>query len=195
MATTLPPILLRNTYPPGQPEQGWAPRPLRRTPEGVNEIMFPGSIIGSHFQGPLISGPVPGVDGAAGSAVLLLSLKIDYTMGDFSVQVPFPGGSFLQSLNAVTYETGLGATVTLGTQTTMSDIGTVPLPALNATAAPIQPSRQLPLWDAVLPEEPFTAWINVTGNTGATAGGAIVLINYIRIAAPWSDPALNHNRP
>jgi len=156
--------------------------------------MTPGSINGTHFQGPLISGPTPGVDGAAGSALLVLSLQIDYTMGDFSIPVPFPGGSFLQSLNAVTYEAGLTATVTLGAQTGQSTIGTIALPALNATGASIQPARQLPLWNAVPPEQPFTAWLNVAGSAG-TAGGAIILIHYVRVTGPWSDPATNHNRP
>lgn len=195
MATTTPPILLRNTYPPGQPEIGAAPRPLRKTPTSMAQIMFPDGIAATHFVGPLVSGPVQGVQGAAGSALLTLTLQIDWSMGDFSIQLKFPGGSFLQSISAVTYETGLGATVQLGLQQGASDIGTVTLPAKGAASPPQIPSAQLPVWDDECPFCPFCAWLTVTGNTGATQGGAIVLINYVRLARPWSDPATNYNRP
>lgn len=195
MGTTLPPILLRNTYPPGQPEIGWAPRPLRRTPQGIAEIMSPGSIIGTHFQGPVVSGPAPGINGAAGAAQLSVSLQVDWSMGNFQLPITFPGGSFLQSVDAVTYEDGINAAITLGTESGQSDIAEIALPAKGAVAPPVQPEAQLPLWDAVQPQEPFTCWLNVSANTGSTTGGAIILLNYVRIAAPWSEPATNYNRP
>lgn len=161
----------------------------------MGEIMFPDGILATHVQGPLVSGPVGGVQGAAGSAVLTLTLQIDWSMGNFSIPLKFPGGSFLQSITAVTYEAGLGATVQLGTQQGASDIGTVTLPAKGAVAPAVPPNAQLPMWDDECPFCPFQAWLTVSGNTGATAGGAVVLITYARLAAPWSGPASNYNRP
>lgn len=159
------------------------------------EIATPGSINGTHFQGPVMSGPTPGVDGATGSAQLTLCLQIDWSMGNFSVSIPFPGGSFLQSINAVCYEAGLNAFVMLGTQPGQGDIATIPLPAKGAFEPNIEPQAQLPLWDATTPSEPFTAWLNVSANTGSTTGGVVVLLNYIRLVGPWSVPATNYNRP
>lgn len=194
MATATPPIQLRNTYPPGQPAMSAAPKPLRRTPTGVGQIMFPDGVLATHFQGPLVSGPTPGVQGAAGSATLTLTLQIDWSQGDYSIPIQFPGGCFLQSLSAITYETGLGASVQLGTQQGGSDIGTVTLPAKGAVSPPQTPGAQLPVWDDQCPFCPFQAWLTVSGNTGATQGGAIVLITYVRLAAPWSSPATDYNR-
>lgn len=191
----LPPILLRNTYPPGQPEMGYPPKLLRRTPQGADEIMFPGSLQGTLFQGPVLSGPAPGIDGAVGAARLTLSLQIDWTMGNFQIPVPFPGASFLLAVNAVTVQDGLAAFITLGTEQGQGDICTVAPPPKDSTAPMVQPMVQLPLWDAVLPQEPFVAWLNVSANTGATAGIAIVLVDYVRVAPAWSAPATNHNRP
>lgn len=170
------------------------PKPLRKTPTGIGQIMFPDGLLATHFQGPLVSGPVAGVQGASGSAVLTLTLQIDGTMGNFSIPVQFPGGSFLQSISAITYATGLAATVTLGKQTGASDIATVTLPAKGAIEPPVPPDAQLPLWDDTCPTCPFQCWLNVTGNT-ASNGGAIVLIEYVRLAAPWSDPARDYSRP
>lgn len=188
MATATPPIQLRNTYPPGQPTMSAAPKPLGKTPTSILQIMFPDGVLASHFQGPLVSGPVQGVQGAAGSALLTLTLQIDYTQGNYSIPIQFPGGSFLQSISAVTYETGLAATITLGTQQGASDIGTITLPAKGTVGAPLTPSVQLPLWDDECPFCPFQGWLNVSGNV-STSGGAILLINYARLAGPWSGPA------
>lgn len=193
MSTTIPPILLRNTYPPGQPEIGSPPKPLRKTPQAVTQIMFPDGTQSTHFQGPVVSGPAPGVQGAAGSARLTLSLQVDGTMGNFSVPIRFPGGSLLESISAVTYATGLAATVELGTTQGAADVATVTLPAYGAFEDPVPPGVQMPLWDAALPEEPFQIWLTVAGNTVST-GGAIILINYIRLAGPWSDPARDYSR-
>lgn len=195
-AFALPPILLRNTYPPGQPEIGAPPTPLGHVPQGIDEIMFPGTQQGTLFQGPVVSGPAPGINGACGAARLTLSLQVDFTMGNFQLPIQFPGGSFITALNAITLQAGLATTfIMIGTEAGQGDIATVPLPALGAFEPDIEPSVQLPLWNAAAPQAPFTAWVSVSANTGQTAGCAIVLIDYVRIPAPWSTPATNYNRP
>lgn len=195
MATA--PILLRNSYPPDQPAKSAPPKSLGSTPVGVSQIMFPDGVQATHFVGPLVSGPTPGVQGAAGSAKLVLTLQIDWSMGNFSIPVQFPFGSFLESITAVTYETGLNAatTVQLGTQQSASDIVTIDeLPAKGAVLEPELPGAQLPVWSDQCPFCPFQMWLTVSGNTGATAGGAILLVNYVRLAAPWSPHARDYNR-
>lgn len=192
----IPPILLRSTYPPGQPPLGVKPKPLRRTPQSADDIMFPGSLQGTLFQGPLVSGPTPGVDGAAAATRLTLSLQVDWSMGNFNVPILFPGGSFLLAVNCVTYETYATAPVILiGTQSGQGDIQSVTVTPINVGPTPQPVMVQLPLWNAVAPQAPFTAWFGVSGNTGATAGGLIVLVDFVRIPAPWSVPATNFNRP
>lgn len=196
MATqTLPPIQLRSSYPPGQPDMGAAPTQLGSTPQGVAQIMYPGTALGTLFQGPVLSGPTPGVNGAVGSARLDLCLQVDGSMGNFNLPVQFPGGSFLLSIDAITLVDGMNAFISLGTENGQGDIATVPLPAAGAYAPTVPPAVQLPLWDAAAPQEPFTMWLNVSTNAAQTAGIALVIVNYIRIPAPWSEPATNFNRP
>jgi len=199
-----PPILLRSTYPPGQPNLGTAPKPLRHTPKSIQEIAYPGSLLGTLFQGPLMSGPAPGIQAAVGSGRLVLCLQVDWSMGNFQLAIPFPGGSFVESVNTICYEAGLplpanfAPAITIGTQAGQGDIATAPQTALGAVGVPAPAVAQLPLWNAVSPVQPFVGWINVSGNTGPpapTAGGYIVLINYLRITPPWSAPAINWNRP
>lgn len=190
------PILLRSTYPPGQPPLGYAPKPLRRSPQSAADIMFPGSLQGTLFQGPIISGPTPGVNGAVAATRLTLSLQIDWSMGNFNVPILFPGGSFLLSITSVSYETYATAPVILlGTQSGQGDIQAVTVTPINVGPTPQPVMVQLPLWNAAAPLVPFTAWLGVSGNTGATAGGVIVLIDYVRVPSPWSVPATNFNRP
>lgn len=196
-ALATPPIQLRNTYPAAQASIGPAPKPLGGAPTSVNQIEFPGSVLGTHFAGPLISGPAPGANYASGSAFLALTLQIDWSMGNFNIPVQFPSGSFIQSVTAVTYEAGLGAavSVSLGTQSGATDIVSFTLPAKGTVLPPVEPTVQLPLWDGVCPFCPFQAWLSVGSNTGHTAGGAIVIIQYVRVAAPWSPAAKNYNKP
>jgi hypothetical protein len=160
-------------------------------------MMFPGTQQGTLFQGPIVSGPTPGANGAAGAARLTLCLQLDHTMGNFQLPIQFPGGSFIVGVNAITLQTGLTtAFISLGTQAGQGDICTVPLPALGAQLDPPPPPMvQLPLWNAVLPQAPFTAWINVSSNpTSSTTGMALILIDYVRVPAPWSVPAANFSR-
>jgi hypothetical protein len=186
-----PPITTRNTYPAGQPTLGGPPKPLLKTPTSVSQIMFPISgVQGTLYQGPLISGPTPGVAGAAGTAILTLALQIDWTMGNFNLPIQFPGGSFIMSLSAVTYAAGLaGVIANFGSQSGAVDIGKVTIPPAGTVLAPAPPDAQLPLWDKTCPTCPFQAWLGVTGNTGNTSGGTIVLVQYVRLASPWSSPA------
>ena len=187
-----PPIMLRSTYPPGQPDLGAAPAPLGHKPQGVNEIEHPGTQLGTLFSGPIVSGPTPGINGAVGAARLTLCLQLDYSMGNFQLPIQFPGGSYITGVNAVMLQPGLmTAFITLGTEAGQGDICTVPLPAVGATLDPPPPvMAQLPLWHVNPPQLPFVMWINVTGNpTTATAGMAIILIDYVRVPAAWSSPA------
>jgi hypothetical protein len=165
----VPPIQLRSTYPAGMPPLGKPPAPLGKTPTSIAQMMFPAiGIPGTHFQGALVSGATPGVQGAAGSALLTLTLQLDSSMGNFDLPIQFPGGSFLTSFTAVTYAPGLAATAALGTQQAGTDIGSFVLPALGAVAAPVPPSVQLPVWSAVAPVSPFQAWLHVASNTTIT---------------------------
>lgn len=157
--------------------------------------MFPGTAEGTQFQGPVLSGPTPGINGAVGSARLSMAIQVDGSMGNYNLQIPFPGGSFLLGIDAITLATGLNAMIILGTQTGQGDIATVALPALGAFAPTEVPSVQLPLWNAVAPQAPFTAWMNVSANGTKNAGIALVLLNYVRIAGPWSVPGVNYNTP
>jgi hypothetical protein len=153
--------------------------------------MYPMSgVASSHFTGALVSGATPGVQAAAGTALLALALQIDGSMGNFDLPIQFPGGSFLASFTAVTVAAGLPGVivVNLGTQQTLADIGVITVPALGAIAAPVQPLEQLPIWGAVSPLVPFQIWLHVGGNT-ASAGITILVINYQRLASPWSGPA------
>jgi len=191
------PINQRNTYPPGQPAMSAPPKRLGTKPTGISQIMYPDGIAATHIQGPLVSGPTPGVQGASGSAQLTLTLQIDSSMGNFSIPIQFPGGSFIQSITAVTYETGLdaGASVQLGQQVNTADImAATVLPAKGAVLTPVLPLIHMPLWDGVCPMCPFQAWLTVTGNVSHPTGGSIVIITYTRLAGPWSVPATNYSR-
>lgn len=183
--------MLRSSYPPGQPDPGTAPTHLGRAPQSINDLMYPGTQQGPLFQGPIASGPAPGVHGAVGAARLTLCLLIDSTMGNFQLPIQFPGGSFITGVNAVMLEPGLmTALITLGTQVGQGDICTIPLPAVGATLDPPPPVLvQLPMWSATSPRAPFAAWLNVSGNPVSPAGMAILLIDYVRLPAPWSTPA------
>lgn len=186
-----PPIQQRNSYPPGQPPLGGPPKALGKTPTNVSQIEFPISgIQGTLYQGPLLSGPTPGVNGAVGTAVMVLALQIDSTMGNFDLPIQFPGGTFLRSFSAVTYQAGLvGCIVNFGSQLGATDIAVVDVPLAAAILAPVPPTAQLPLWDKACPTCPFQMWMGVTLNPGGAQGGTIILVEYIRLASPWSAPA------
>ena len=190
-ALATPPILTRNTYPPGMPSIGAAPKPLKATPTSINQIASPDGAKATHFQGPLVSGPTPGVQGAIGSAKLVLTVQLDWSMGNFSIPIQFPGGSFLQGFNAACYETGLpaGIAVSLGSQQNGSDIAVWSLPAKGSIEAVAPPLKQMPVWSDSCPFCPFQCWLTVTGNTGSTVGGVLLFIEYLRCAGPWSTPA------
>ena len=178
--------MMRSTYPAGQTPLGVAPKLLNRTPTSVADVMSPGTVLGTQFAGPLVSGPAPGVAGAIGATALALCLQIDGSMGNFNISIPFPGGSLLTSIDAFTLAGPTpGAYVQIGTQPTTGDIAAVPLPALGAIAPRLFPSVQLPLWGAVAPVAPFTAWLNVTTNTPPTTSVAVVVLNYIRLTPAW----------
>lgn len=174
---------------------GSAPPLLGHAPQGANDVMYPGTQQGTLFQGPVLSGPTPGVNGAVGAAQLCLCLQVDGSMGNFEIPIQFPGGSFIGAVNAVTLAAGLNAFVMLGTQAGQGDICTVPLPALGAFAPPVEPAVQLPLWNAVAPEAPFTMWLNVSTNATQSAGIALVIVGYVRIPSRWSLPSNNYNTP
>jgi hypothetical protein len=184
----VPPIQLRSTYPAGMPPLGSAPKLFGKTPTSIAQIMFPAiGIPGTHFQGPLVSGPTPGVQGAAGSAELILSLQLDGSMGNFDLPIQFPGGSFLTWFSAFTYASGVpgAAVIELGTQQGGSDIGVFNIPALGAVVLRQNPGVQLPVWSNVPPLSPFQAWLHVGGNT-ASVGGVILAVAYLRLSGPWS---------
>lgn len=187
MATTTAPPPEQSEMEPVLPESRiLPPPPLGRPPASISSlgVNMPGAK-GTHFTGPVVSGPTPGrPEGVQGSALLSANFKIDYSMGNFSFPLQFPQGSFLYAGYAITYQAFTAApTVTIGMQPGGTDIS-VTIPAVN-TSQLVTLDVPLPLWNAVPPKVPFRCWLNVTGNTG-TAGGTILSLIYIVLAQAWS---------
>lgn len=164
------------------------PPPLGKPPSNISSLFvnMPGTK-GTHFTGPVVSGPTPGrLDGIRGAAQLNAAFRVDYSMGNFSLPVQFPLGSFVFSGYAITYQTFTAApSVSLGTQTGLANVlGALALPAQGASVTG-QVLAPLPIWEVNPPLFPFRGWLNVTGNTG-TAGGGIVIVTYAVLAQPWT---------
>lgn len=179
------------------PFVGSLPPFLGKTPTSVAQLQrnIPGTK-GSHFAGPVVSGPAPGAPypltagqnpHVAGAAPCALSLLIDSSMGNFSIPIAFPPGSFVYSWLSVCFTPfATGPLVfTMGTTSGASDIfgGGSFGSALGEVDQNVTGS--LPLWNATSPQVPFQGWLNVTANNAGTGQGLIVLF-YIRLPLPWS---------
>ena len=142
---------------------------------------------GSHFSGPVVSGiPGPPATGAAtsaisGSASLTVSYVVDYTMGNFNLAVVFPPNAILLWAQAITLTAwaATDAQVSLWKTSGAADI-------LALTSFPAAAGGAV--WAAVAGALPanWTAFLNVSTNTGDTAGQGIVTLGYARPALPWN---------
>src|SRR5579864_7905958 len=85
------------------PFAGSLPPLLGKAPTSVAQMQrnLPGSK-GAHFTGPVVSGPASGGQ-VSGAGACALMLSLDYTMGNFSIPVAFPPGSFIYSWLSVCF--------------------------------------------------------------------------------------------
>lgn len=179
------------------PFVGSLPPFLGKTPTSVAQLQrnLPGTK-GSHFGGPVVSGPTPGSPypltagqnpQVAGAAALALALLIDSSMGNFSIPIAFPPGSFVYSWLSVCFTPfATGPLVfTMGTTSGASDIFAAGSFGSAGGEVDQNITGSLPLWNAVSPQVPFQGWLNVTANNAGTGQGLIVLF-FIRLPLPWS---------
>jgi hypothetical protein len=187
-----PSLIVTPEAPIVTPFAGSLPPLLGLTPTSVAQLQrnIPG-VKGSHFTGPVVSGPAPGAGAVSGTGACALTLLLDYTMGNFSIPVAFPPGSFIYSWLSVCFAPFVPAAgplpvaFTMGTTSGATDIfnnGSFGS-ALGELDQNITGS--LPLWNAVSPQVPFQAWLNVTNNTGGPAGQGLIALFFIRLALPW----------
>lgn len=178
--------------PPGARPGLWAPGPgpasypnfmtglmqsiLGGTPTSLAQIRLApyGSSRPSRTSGPLTSGPM---GGTVGSALLALPLWIDYSMGNFSLPVPFPPGSILLWVQMTTYAAWAGGTqnptVALGTASGLHDI-------FGPAAFPAQHVMELAPMTGTLPfatdPNPWQAWLTIAGFANTSGAGFLSLI-------------------
>ena len=170
------------------PFAGSLPPFLGQAPTSVAQLQrnIPGAK-GSHFTGPVVSGPAPGKPEVSGVGACALTLLVDYTMGNFSIPVAFPAGSFIYSWLSVCFAPFAVGPVafTMGSTSGATDIFSNG--SFGAAHGELDQNitGSLPLWDAVLPAVPFQGWLNVTGNTGGPAGQGLIVLFFIRLPLPW----------
>lgn len=161
---------------------------LKKTPTSINQII-PATLgdKGTHFTGPVVSGPQPGANMAAGAALSAMALQVDYSMGaTFSLPLQFPKDCFLLWALPIVYTAFSGgtgdSTFALGTTANGVDIlAATNMGALHAVAIkPVIATIPLPS-DAV----PGQIYFTVQNGTN-TAGLGIVLLIYARSALKWS---------
>jgi hypothetical protein len=180
MARTFPPP---SSIPPTLP-------PLGHVPTHIGELYANVGTKASAFSGPVVSGR-PNAnhldDSVWGSAILALPLRIDYSMGNFTLPIQFPRDAILLG----TIQLGVTAFTTAPTlsldadplaTTTLVPIGAAP--AAGEQESNLAVTTALPGAAAVAPEVPFQAFLAVSGNTG-TAGASILLILFARVTPNW----------
>lgn len=193
-----PSAIVTPAVPVVTPFVGSLPPVLGKTPTSVAMLQrnIPGTK-GSHFTGPVVSGPPPGApfptsasSGArqvAGAGICSLSLLIDSSMSNFNIPIAFPPGSILYAWQSVTFTAfPVGPIVfTMGSTSGATDIfaGGAFGAALVATDGNV--TGCLPLWNATSPQVPFQGWLNVTAN-GAGSGQGLLTLFYIRLPQPWN---------
>lgn len=171
------------------PLAGTLPPLLGKAPTSVAQLQrnLPGAK-GAHFNGPVVSGPAPGASQVAGAAPCALALLVDYTMGNFSIPIAFPAGSFVYSWLSVCFTAfATGPVVfTMGSTSGASDIFAAGSFGSAGGEVDQNITGSLPLWNAVAPAVPFQGWLNVTGNTGGPAGQGLIVLFYVRLPLPWN---------
>jgi hypothetical protein len=193
-----PSLIVTPAAPVVTPFAGSLPPLLGVAPTSVAQMQkyLPGAK-GSHFTGPVVSGPPPGAPypltagqnpQVSGTGACALTLLLDYTMGNFSIPIAFPQGSFIYSWLSVTFVAFATGPVafTMGTTSGATDI--ISGGSFGAALGELDQNitGSLPLWNAVSPQVPFQGWLNVTGNTGGPAGQGLIVLFFIRLALPWS---------
>jgi hypothetical protein len=192
------PLIVTPAAPVVTPFVGSLPPLLGKAPTSVAQMQrnIPGTK-GSHFTGPVVSGPSPGAPypftagqnpQVSGTGACALALLLDYTMGNFSIPIAFPQGSFIYSWLSVCFAPFATGPVafTMGTTSGATDI--VSGGSFGAALGELDQNitGSLPLWNATSPQVPFQGWLNVTGNTGGPAGQGLIVLFFIRLALPWS---------
>jgi hypothetical protein len=180
-ATALP------TAPPSIQPQA-APPVLGKTPTSINQLYFNSGKKGTHFTGPVCSGGavVSGSKEPFGTALEVMVLQVDYSMGAFSLPIVFPTDAMLlwiNTLSLVAFAGGTGdASISVGTAANGADILAISNPgAVHATT--IHPVvRSLPLNG--IDANPGQCYLTF-GNSSATSGLALVMILYARCAMKW----------
>lgn len=168
------------------------PPPLGKTPTSIKQMMPNSSSTttrATHFTGPVVCGPPPGSTAVGGAAICTLALQLDYSMGNFSLPVQFPPGALLLWAISIEYAAFTAApSISLGRTSGAADILAADALGLTADATQIVPvTGALPFpWETVTGGAPGQAFLNVTGNTANTAGGAFLLFAYVMMARPWN---------
>lgn len=181
-------LILQPDAPVVMPFAGSLPPFLGKTPTSVTQLQrnLPGTK-GAHFNGPVVSGPGPGKSEVAGVGTCALTLLLDYTMGNFSIPIVFPSGSFIYSWLSVCFAPFATGPVafTMGSTTGATDIFSNG--SFGAANGELDQNitGSLPLWNVVSPQVPFQGWLNVTGNTGGPGGQGLIVLFYVRLPLPW----------
>lgn len=160
--------------------------PLGYTPTNVKQIFASVGPQATHFSAPVVSGPVPGSQAVPGAALLSLTLRLDYSMGNFTIPIQFPPNVILL-WTAIAVQTAF----TGGTQETAFVLGTtsggsdiLPVQAIAGAAGSME---IVPISGLLAPPpaaNPFTAFLAVS-NYGNTAGSALVTIMYAPLYSAW----------
>lgn len=184
-----PPMIVTPASPIITPFAGSLPPLLGKAPTSFAQMQskLPGTKA-THFMGPVVSGPATGKNEASGTGAQALTLLLDYTMGNFSIPIQFPIGSFVYSWLSVTFVAFATGPVafTMGSTSGATDILTAG--SFGAAHGELDQNitGSLPLWDAVSPAVPFQGWLNVSGNTGGPGGQGLIVLFFFRLALPWS---------
>ena len=182
--------------PAAPPAPGWkspaqfaAPPLLGKAPTTIQQLLAPLGAKATRFSGPVVSGGVPGSATVAGSALCALILRVDYTMGNFTLPILFPADSILlwctqQAYTAFTGGT-LDTTFALGRTSGGAEIlAATNMGALHAAA--IEPViSSLPLSSDAPTFTPFQAYLTVA-QSGNTAGQGVIVIIFARGFNVWT---------
>ena len=147
--------------------------------------MFSTGVKATHFSGPVVCGP-PNQTAVPSAALLSLNLQLDFSMGNFNLQLPFPPGALVFAVATVlcrptpsTAPRPAAPTVSIGTATGLSDIFAVALPTTaNAVKNTLTSGNNIPANCA--------AWLSVSGNTANVTGEMELAVLYIPPFQKWS---------
>ena len=153
-------------------------------PTNTNQILASFGAKGTHFTGPLLTGGPPG-RAISGSALSTVFLRVDYSMGNFSLPIQFPTDALLLWMVTFVYTAFAGGagdtTVALGTAASGTQIlAAKNMGALRATTiSPV--TGMLPYsTDTNL----FQAFITVTNGTNTSGSGVVALV-YANAFRKW----------